>query len=482
MTLARELNKDHRLAASFFFDKRATQDTSSALNMFISTLARQISKFDSRYHQALASVLMENPDVVKDNLEVQADKLLITPLSVLYPTPSDSSSETPAVIILDALDECGSLDDLNTVLRVLGLLNSLPRNYRIFLTSRPHPAVLQQFPFHSTGVEDLDDPRYQTSAGDDILRFIETEFNSREFNRAEDPNWPPSGEEVEDFSALSQGLFELAALRVRRIKSGPSIGLPFKTVFDSIKNEATGLPAKRLEMELEKEYLRILDWVYPSDHPDLHHAIQPYRLIVGTFVSLRHPLSLDAMCKILEMDDFAFRTALDPLSSVFCVDADPYIPIRCYHATFREFLLAIPPLSTEFHRMFLFDGPQHSLMLRLCVGQLLLLSLELRTGPCAETNDYDFLDDIPDFDVKVGVLLPSHVRYCCLEWSYHLLLTSTDEVVAVESTLAALIQTCLLNWIEAMSLLRETNEALSILVRTSEWYRSRRVRCSLKPT
>ena len=470
MTLARELEENNQLAASFFFDKRVTQETSSALDMFISSLARQISRFDLRYHHALGRTLMSNPDIVKDSLELQARQLLIAPFSAMKTPPLESSSERTAILIFDALDECGSSADLTAVLRVIALLDFLPPNYRILFTSRPHPAVLLLLSSYSTGdVEDLDDPKYQASAGEDILRFIETEFNDPQFNIRRESTWPPSAEEVNAFSVLSQGLFELAALRVRRIQSAPSKGLPLKEVFDVIKDEARGLPAKRLEDELQAEYIRILGWAYPSHDQDQKRILDRYRLIVGTFLSLREPLGLDAMARILGMGEFTVRAALSPLSSVFFVDPDSSVPIRCYHATFREFLFTILPTSTEFHRNFLFDGPEHLSMLRLCVERL---SQDLRPGLCSEIYDYDTLDDIPDFDLKMTVTLPPHLRYCCLHWSHHLPPISSDDFAAVEVTLETFFGSCLLNWIEGMSLLRETNGALSILRQTVNWYRS----------
>ena len=260
---------------------------------------------------------------------------------------------------------------------------------------------------------------------------------------------------------------------VRRIESAPSIGLRPRKVFDVVNDEARGTPAKKLEDELEAEYLRIIDWVYPSRRADLGVTVELYRRIVGTFVSLIEPLDLVALSRLLGKEVADVRSALRPLSSVFYVDTDSSVPIRCYHATFREFLLTIPTCSTEFHRNFLFDGPQHHLMLRLCVERLLE---ELSVGMCAETNDYNSLDEIPDFDVKVRAILPSHLRYCCLHWNDHLLTTSKTEYEAVEATLGRLLGSCLLKWIEAMSLLKETKEVIPILVRTKNRSRSS-VRC-----
>ena len=468
MTLAQELEKDNKLAGSFFFDKRITQNNSETLSTFATSLARQISRVDPSYHRALGQALEANPDIVKDDLEVQVQKLIIEPLRV-SPTSTPPSTPPLLVLVFDALDECGSVDDLNTVLDLLAAFNSLPPNYRVFFSSRPQRAILQRFPFHSTGtIEDLDDKQFESSVKDDVFRFVEERFHTL---IPDDPDafWPPIPVEIGEFAGLSQGLFELAALRVRRIESAPSIGLRPRKVFDDVKDEARGLPAQKLEDELEAEYLRIIDWVYPSRRAGLASTVKLYRHIVGTFVSLREPLHLEALSRLLGLDVADVRSALRPLSSVFFVDEDSSVPIRCYHATFREFLLTIPTCSTEFHRNFLFDGLQHHLMLGLCVERL---SEELSVGMCAETNDYNSLDEIPDFDVQVGTILPPHLRYCCLQWNNHLLATPNTEFEVVNATLGRFLGSCLLNWIEAMSLLREMDEAIPILVRTKNWIRS----------
>ena len=470
MTLAQELEKQNRLAASFFFDKRVTQNGASFLTKFITTLARQISRFDPKYHHALVKALKSNPDIVNDRLELQARQLLIDPLSAAYAGHAASPSNPNAVLVFDALDECGSPADLDVVLHILAILDSLPANYRVFFTSRPHPAISRELPLHATGqVETLDDLKYQTSASQDILRFTETQFRDGKPADLAGSTWPPAVEEVKHLSELCHGLFELAALRIRRVKSAPSKGLSLRRVFDVVVNEARGQPVGRLEDELEAEYLRILEWAYPSKDRDLHLTIETYRLIVGAFVSLRNPLSLDAMSRLLDMSENDVRTALRPLSSVFFVDIDSAAPIRCYHATFREFLLTTPSCSTTFHRSFLFDAPQHSMMVRICVERL---SRELRTDMCPETLDYDTLADIPDFENKISAALPQHLRYCCLYWEYHLILTQSEESDMVQELIGNWIMSGLLKWIEALALLKEVNEAISILWRTAQWYRS----------
>ena len=418
MTLAQELERENKLAGSYFFDKRITQDSSATLAMFATSLAKQISRIDSKYHQALGEALETNPDIMRDSLKIQVQKLIIAPL--LIATAKSSGPLPPSVLVFDALDECGASADLGTVLDLLAAFGGLPAHYRIFFSSRPQREVLRRFPFHSIGVvQDLDSAQHRALVKDDIFRFVDAQFRNLVPDDP-DPSWPPTSAEARDFARLSQDLFELAALRVRRIESAPSNGLRPRKVFEALMNEAKGLPAKRLEDELEAEYLRIFDWVYPSQGADLDRTVELYRRIVGAFISLRVPQDLEALSQMLGLEVADVRSALRPLSSVFFVDADSSVPVRCYHATFREFLLTIPPLSTEFHRNFMFDGPQHSFMLRVCVERL---SSELKPGLCPESHTYDNLKDIPDFDLKMEVILPAHLRYCCLNWNFHLLST-----------------------------------------------------------
>lgn len=470
MTLARELEKQNRLAASFFFDKRMAHDESSTLGMIVPSLARQISLVDSRYHEALTQALRANPDVVRDNVKLQVEELIVKPCLRAH-SPTTVFPSAPSVLVFDSLDECGGSADLDTLLDLLIALDSLPPNYRILFSSRPQSAILRRFPFGSTGpgvVEDLDDPKYQAHVGDDIHQFVKTRFQHLGLDDP-DPNWPPTLKEVREFSESSQGMFELASLRVRRIESAPANGLRPRRVFEIVMKEATRLPVKGLENGLEAEYLRIIAWAYSPQNPDLDETVKVYRRIVGTFVSLRQPLSLEALSQMLNMSEGDIRYALRPLSSVFFIDADSSALVRCYHSTFREFLSTIPLYSSDFHRKFLFNGPQHSSMLQLCVETLLR---ELRTGMLPETSDHDTLDDIDNLDSKVSIILPPYLRYCCLYWNYHLLLTHSDQYISAEAALGTLFGSCLLNWIEAMSLLRELDEAIPILWRTHMWYRS----------
>lgn len=470
MALAQKLEQDKMLAASFFFDKRSTQDTGSILDMFVTTLARQISRIDPRYHRALGQALETNPDIVKDTLKLQIQALIIQPLRALYSAPTTPSSSPLMVLVFDALDECGAPNDLEIVLELLATLDSLPQNFHIFFSSRPQLAIFGRFSFLQTVlIEDLDDKSYEASANEDIFQFVQARFSNLVLVDR-DPSWPPRDAEVRHFAGLSQGLFELAALRVRRIESAPSKGLRPKTVLERLKSEADGSPTKRLENQLEAEYLRILEWAYDSQDPDLDITVELYRRIVGVFVSLREPLALEALSGILGKELADVRSVLRPLSSVFFVDADPSIPIRCYHATFREFLLTIPHRSTDFHRNFLFDGPQNLMMVQVCVERL---SQELRMGLCVETTDYDDLHDIPGLDQKLSILLPSYLRYCCLYWNHHLLLTPSNEGDALEAALGIFCGSCLLNWIEAMSLLGRAATAIPILWKTNKWYQSR---------
>lgn len=483
MSLAMELEKEKRLAASFFFDLRIAQDPASTLAMFVTTLARQISRFDASYHRALVKALKSNPEIVKDSLQLQFQGLLIDPWHSLKshettsPIPENgfhdkaSSSSHIKVIIIDALDECGeNASDFKTFLDLIALFERLPPNYRVFCTSRPDSTILQRFPFGSTGaVEDLEAPDYQASAATDLFQFIHRSLHEISYSES-DRNWPPPDDDVAKLSSYYHGQFELAAFHIRRIENAPLTGLPPRDVFEAVQRDARDGKVDGLETT----YLQTLERTY-SHHqgPDFDRIVGVYRYTVGVFVSLQEPLTLSALARFLNRDEYRVRLALQPLSSTIFVDPNSLTAVRCYHITFREFLLSNPRGATPFHHNFLFNGPQHILMFRLCVERM---DDELRVGILPETSEYDAILNIPNFGMKVSKVIPTHLRYCCLYWSYHLN-SITGEDVTIQGALGVFFEKCLLNWIEAMSLLGELDKAIPMLLRTINWYQNR-VCCS----
>src|ERR1700733_14007711 len=102
-TIANLIREQGRLGAFIFFN-RDVEERSRPSNV-IRTLAYRLASSDARIGALVATVIETIPSISESPLSFQFTKLLIEPLSNLPTT------EAPIVLILDALDECGSAED-----------------------------------------------------------------------------------------------------------------------------------------------------------------------------------------------------------------------------------------------------------------------------------------------------------------------------------------------------------------------------------
>jgi hypothetical protein len=163
-TIAQMMHSHHRLGAFFFFSCDTPQRTSETL---IRTLTYQLAIFDARFGATISQVVADYNNITIMPLEFQFDKLLSA--NVLK---SMKWSGEPIVLIIDALDECGSEADRIILLQALSKgFSNLPSFIRIMVVSRPESDIqrvlgshlhLRPYPL------DID----SVTNKDDVLEFI----------------------------------------------------------------------------------------------------------------------------------------------------------------------------------------------------------------------------------------------------------------------------------------------------------------------
>ena len=128
-TIAHTLRERGRLGAFIFFNRDVEERNQSA--NVIRTLAYQLASFSPVIKTAIAQAIDTTPGIMQSALRFQFTKLLIEPLQNLPAT------EGPIVLILDALDECGSAESRKPLLSLLSSESvHLPSFIRILITSR----------------------------------------------------------------------------------------------------------------------------------------------------------------------------------------------------------------------------------------------------------------------------------------------------------------------------------------------------------
>jgi len=140
-TVARRYFDQKRLGASFFSFSRGGGDVGHA-KKFLTSFAVQLARNAPQIQKLISNAILEQNDIAKGQLRDQWRQLVRYPLSRL----DSSSSPSLYILIVDALDECDSEDDIREILELLAEARTLKTvRLRVFLTSRPEIPIRRGF-------------------------------------------------------------------------------------------------------------------------------------------------------------------------------------------------------------------------------------------------------------------------------------------------------------------------------------------------
>jgi len=133
-TFAERMFAYGKLGASFFCS-RDFADQSNLLAIF-PTLAFQLAYQYSLFRGKLLWVLRAYPDITRESLCSQMEKLIVGPLK---------AANIPTLIIIDALDECKDGQPASAILSILSCYVKEIPNVKFFITGRPEPQIHSGF-------------------------------------------------------------------------------------------------------------------------------------------------------------------------------------------------------------------------------------------------------------------------------------------------------------------------------------------------
>jgi hypothetical protein len=118
-----------QLGTFIFFDQDSVQRCDPATD--IRTVAYQLGLSDTWIGTKISDTIKVNPNIIHSPLRFQFLKLLTKPLSLI----DKDHTETPIIIVLDALDKCGVAEQHKRLLEVLAdNTRELPLFIRILIT------------------------------------------------------------------------------------------------------------------------------------------------------------------------------------------------------------------------------------------------------------------------------------------------------------------------------------------------------------
>jgi hypothetical protein len=445
-TVARSFKQNKQLGASFFF-KRGEGDRGNATKLF-TTLTQQIMNVLPELTPAIRKAVQEDPVIATRGLKQQFNKLLLEPLLGL-----ESSSENRIlVIMIDALDECESENDIRTILQLIPQLRE-PKvvQIRVFLTSRPELPI--HLGFSKIGNEDYKNLILHELPEDviahDILLFLKHRLSQIRKERLLSDDWP-GDIKTQQLWKISVPLFIFAATMCRILDD---------LQWDPIDSLEEILACRGETASLDGTYLPVFSRLLLNQNgKQKKQLIHEFKEVVGTIVILESPLSVISISALLGIFERVIKLRLSALNSVLSIPQNETVPVRLYHLSFRDFLL--DPQTCEKTPLAIDGKVSHSKLATRC----LLACSSLRKNICGLQYD-----ETPRSEIDTSLIsrcLPPEVQYSCRFWAYHF--TQGDDPESIHD-IFAFFKTHFLHWMEAMGILGLAHEVVGIIDLLNSW-------------
>ena len=174
-TIAEEFEAGKSLGCYIFFERGKT-DSMSITSTVSNTIVYHLACHSSAIAESLLNVFNNHHELSFPSTRILFDRLLHDPLH----STSISRISRPVLVVLDALDECGSIlgqEELSDLLK--DDISTLPSNFRFLVTSRPEEGIfplLSEASLHSYICQHVKLDHMSENSKEEAVFYIRHEF------------------------------------------------------------------------------------------------------------------------------------------------------------------------------------------------------------------------------------------------------------------------------------------------------------------
>jgi len=453
-SVAHRLDQDQsgrgsRLGASFFF-KRGEGDRDNARGLFTTVVAGLVRQMPL-VAEHVRKVIEREPGITAKSMGEQFRTLILQPFQAIPVLPQRSPGTM--VVVIDALDECASEADVQTLIRLLAQVKDITSVcLKVFLTSRPELPIRLGFQeisgsYDSLALHNIPDPviEHDISA---FLVFRLGEIRERFFPMG--PGDWPDELRLQRLVKMAIPLFIFATTACRFIEdTRRGGGGPDERLRKILEYETQG--------DLNQTYLPALDQMVQGLEGETKcEAMEEFQKIIGSIVILANPLSAKSLARLLGVSTILVTERLNLLHSVLDIPPELTTPIKLLHLSFRNFLL---DRRNRAANPFWVDEQQaHGWLADRCLN-LLSIGDTLKRDMCS----LRWLGT-PRHEIDpqaIIIALPPQVQYACRYWVYHW--KESERKIRDGDVVDRFLTRHLLYWLEALGIIGRIRESVGML-------------------
>ena len=448
---------DGKLGASFFCS-RNFEDRSNLRSIF-PTLAFQLAYQYPLFREALLPVLTVNPDVGRESLCSQMEKLIVGPLR---------TTKLQTLIIIDALDECRDEEPASALLSVLArYVDKIPLA-KFFITGRPELRIRSGFRLEllqpHTDVLRLHEVK-SSLVESDIRLFLKVNLLDMTEDRSDcgiQEDWP-GPRKIDILCKKAAGLFIYASTVIKFISSPHHLPDERLDLIVSLPEDTSHEGRSGIDLL----YSQVLEQAFHNVDSSDHTLYSRLKSVLGTVILVLNPLPIKALSELLGDDYTPHRisNSLRALHSVLLIPENSEDPVRIFHKSFPDFLTDQNRCTSNF---FINPPTQHRGILLSCLG---LMEGRLRRNIC-NLDGHVNLRDIEDLSKLKATHIGAALEYACRFWASHLAKVSHSScgIEDVHHAIDRFFETSFLFWIEVLILTRNLDIGVYALNGIEEWY------------
>lgn len=441
-TIAENFRGLHRLGAFLFFERGKSNPAS-----VIETLAYGLAGAYLNIAKHITAAIELDNDIASASAANQFGELILKPLIA-----SAADLRGPILIILDALDECGTFETRRTLMELFRReLHKLPKNVRILITSRRETDIEEALSARPNSAREIELDYTSGDSQRDILAYICAEMVWWVKNKVPVPEDWPWEANMKLLAKAAAGLFIWASTAVKLVSL--SRDNPFQKLKDLVSNLQSLTDFGINDLYANALHNSGIAWGNGTSRTR-------FSQILGLILLSKNPISISTIDGILGFPpEISSKHILSGFQCLLAYSADA--PIRIFHTSFSDYLMS-PERSAD---PWFIDIPAQ--MAFITMRCFCVMKYMLHFNICNLESSFVPNDRVHGLEERIKGNIPPHLAYACIHWSRHL--SGSPQSSLLQNELSEFIYRRLLYWFEVLSLLEKVNVGDPMLLDALKW-------------